>query len=151
MIQKSHSKGSSSTYIFSCLSKLRARENSLSPLPSHQILQAEIWEADTIRNHTFCRALSGEGNGEPLQYSCLKNTRDRLKRLSSSSSSSRALSGVPGSLICSRMRVGNRVQPACCLVQVSGRSTFFLLSLWNFCTWTSNKIDIKQIKTNTIL
>ena len=85
-------------------------------LPSHQILQAEIWEADRIRNCTLCTALSGEGNGNTLQYSCLEKPRDggawwaavcgvaqsqtRLKRLSSSS---RALSDVPGSLICSRM------------------------------------------------
>ena len=66
-------------------------------------------ESDTTERLHFPFSLSciGEGNGNPLQYSCLENPRDggawwaavygvaqswtRLKRLSSSSSSSRAL------------------------------------------------------------
>ena len=65
------------------------------------------WESDTTERLHFHFSLSctGEGNGNPLQYSCLKNPRDgeawwaavygvaqsrtRLKRLSSNSSSSR--------------------------------------------------------------
>ena len=64
------------------------------------------WESDTTERLHFHFSLSciGEGNGNPLQYSCLENPRDggawwtavygvaqsrtRLKRLSSSSSSS---------------------------------------------------------------
>ena len=64
------------------------------------------WESDTTERLHFHFSLSciGEGNGNPLQYSCLGNCRDggacwaavygvtqsqtRLKRLSSSSSSS---------------------------------------------------------------
>src|SRR5574338_171021 len=65
-----------------------------------------LWESDlTERLHFhFSHSCFGEGNGNPLQYSCLENPRDagawwaavygvaqsrtRLKRLSSSSSSS---------------------------------------------------------------
>ena len=70
-------------------------------------------ESDTTEQLHFHFSLSciGEGNGNPLQCSCLQNPRDgeawwaaiygvaqsrtRLKRLSSSSSSSRALCGLP--------------------------------------------------------
>ena len=60
----------------------------------------------------FSLSCIGEGNGNPLQYSCLENPRDggawwaaiygvaqsrtRLKQLSSSSSSNQLLMGFPG-------------------------------------------------------
>ena len=75
------------------------------------------WESDTTEQLHFHFSLSciGEGNGNPLQCSCLENPRDRgawwaaiygvaqsrtrLKRLSSSSSSSRGkLSCLPAYL-----------------------------------------------------
>ena len=69
------------------------------------------WGSDTTERLHFHFSLSciGEGNGNPLQYSCLENPRDggawwaaiygvaqsrtRLKRLSSSSSSSSRVGG----------------------------------------------------------
>ena len=75
----------------------RVRNADLLPLPT----ESETLELD-VRNCISVRLPSGEGNGTPLQYSCLENPRDggacwaavygvaqswtRLKRLSSSSS-----------------------------------------------------------------
>ena len=74
-------------------------------------------ESDMTERLPFRFSLSciGEGNGNPLQCSCLENPRDggawwaavcgvaqsrtQLKRLSSSSSSSRATKGFPGDVV----------------------------------------------------
>src|SRR5574341_408764 len=99
-----------------------------------------LLESDTTERLHFHFSLSyvGEGNGNPLQCSCLENPRDRgawwaaingvaqswtrLKRLSSSSSSNRDSSLIPESGRSPGEENGNPLQYSCLENPMDGRA-----------------------------